>query len=79
MVNKQEIIAAVEECIKIAESAIPIYSKHIQHALFLSGLEKEQEQEGRIILETIMDEEKKHKTSLENLLTYVKGAKKDVF
>jgi len=69
MANKQEIMEMMEECVRIEEAVIPLYSKHIESTLFLSGFDKGAASEVRQILDRLKMDSEKHKVIFEGLLT----------
>ena len=79
MINKQQLIKVLEEGLKVEESVIPLYSKHISNALFLSGLEKEKEAGIREILNKLRSDSLRHKGLFEDLLNKVRESNKDVY
>ena len=79
MSDKQEITRLIEECIKIEESVIPLYSKHIHNTLFLSGFDKKSAQEVSNILDKLKTDSERHRGVFENLLTEIERSSKNVY
>jgi len=79
MASKQEIIKMVDECVKVEESVIPLYSKHIENTVFLSGFDKGSASEVRRILDRVKTDSEKHKVIFDGLLTKIKESSKDVY
>lgn len=77
--TKNELLEALQEALKTEESAMPLYTKHIDSTLFLSGFDlAEQEQIGRI-LHTLNVESTHHGMALQLLINKIKSEDKDVY
>lgn len=79
MVSKEEAIKMLEEGLKIEEEVIPIYSRHINKTMFLSGLERSDQEKVRSILDRLLVDSVKHQGIFKGLLEKVKGSGQDVY
>lgn len=79
MVDKKEIIKLVEECAKIEESVIPLYSKHIDNTLFLSGFDAGSAAGVRSILDKLKKDSERHKGVFESLLARIERSSQNVY
>ncbi len=77
--EKGILLKKLEECIKVEESAIPLYTQHVHNTLFLSDFEKKDQDRVKAILMELKKDSEKHKKMFEDLLTEVKGSGKDVY
>ncbi len=77
--TREELIAHIREAMKTEESAVAIYARHIAAIVTKSGLPEAKA--GRIekALNTLIDENKKHKKFLESLMKRVQGESIDVY
>lgn len=74
MAHKEK-IDALRECLRTEEAAIPVYSKHVSDALFLSGIKQEGQAKVRDILEKLKNDSLRHRAILEAILTQLEKAK----
>lgn len=77
--NKNELIDMLEEGMKIEESLIPLYTRHISSTLFLSGFPDEKREEIRAALSSLRKDSEAHRKIYLGLLEKVKGEDKDVY
>ena len=77
--NKHEVLRNLEEGLKIEESAIPIYVRHINSTLFLSGFNKHDSSRIKEILESLARETEKHKRIFSRLREMVEASEQDVY
>lgn len=79
MANREEIVKIIEEALKIEESAIPLYSKHVNNTLFLSGFAERERSKVKEILDRLKRESENHKLIFEKLLAVIKSSKQNVY
>lgn len=77
--TKQELLNALEEGLRTEESALPIYTKHIDSTLFLSGFTPEQQDRIRQILNRLSTESTGHARIYQNLIEKITSENKDVY
>lgn len=77
--NKDELISMLEEGIKIEESLIPLYAKHISSTLFLSEYPEKKREEIKTVLNSLENDSEAHKNIYMRLLEKTKGEDKDVY
>lgn len=73
MKNTYNDIALLEEAVKTEESAIQIYTRHIESTLFLSGFKEETGDRIKQTLQVLAEESQKHKGWLETRIAELKG------
>jgi len=77
--TKTELLARLEEGVKIEESAIVIYSRHFTDTLFFSGFDEARRQKIRDILQTLHDDSQRHRVIFERLGAEVCKGEKNVY
>lgn len=79
MATKQEVIDFLEESIRTEESAVPIYAKHIDNALFFSEFDVDLQKHIKQALSRLYRESCKHDTIFRGLLERIKQENRDVY
>lgn len=79
MPNKQETLNLLGECLKREEDIIPLYSRHIESSLFLSGFDKKTRGKISAILNKLRSDSMRHKQIFEDLIKKVKESNLDVY
>ncbi len=79
MASKEEVIRILEEAVKIEESVVPLYSRHISSTLFLSGFEEQIQARISGILNRLLKDSKRHEKMYEDQLRKVKGSEQNVY
>lgn len=77
--NKDELISMLEEGLKIEESIIPIYAKHISSTIFLTDFSEKKREELKASLSSLKKDSEDHKEIYLRLLEKVRGEDKDVY
>lgn len=77
--TKEELIKHIQEGIKTEESAVTIYSKHLSAIVSRSGLPESDIAELKKVMGTLIQENKRHKRILIDLLRQVQGEAIDVY
>jgi len=67
MIDKQKILAKIDEAMIKEELAIPIYTSHIEGTLFWSGLDNDKRKAIIGMLQTLSQESQGHVKLLERL------------
>lgn len=71
--NKKEIIKHLKEALIAEEKSIPIYTKHLDSAVFWTGLDREKSEKIKSILSELARGSMIHKTIIENLINKLEG------
>jgi rubrerythrin len=79
MITKEKLIDQLEECLNTEESAIPLYAKHINSTLFLSGFTDDSCSRIKEILSELASDSDHHTSMFEQLIEHVKSGGKDVY
>ncbi len=79
MATRQELIDLLERAALLEESVIPIYSKHVENSLFLSGFNEGARQRIATILKKLALDSSRHKQTMDGLLKKVKEADVHVY
>ena len=77
--DKARLLTLLEEAIKIEESVIPLYSRHITNTLFLSGLQPPEADAIKKILNRLHDDSQNHRRMFTSLLKHVRESQTDVY
>ncbi|MDD5019560.1 MAG: hypothetical protein PHH75_00420 [Candidatus Omnitrophica bacterium] len=77
--TKDALIAKLEEGIKIEESAIVVYTKHMGNTLFLSGFAPGSKEKVAEILRTLWEESRGHRKIFEQIIARVQKDEKNVY
>ena len=77
--KKEEAIKILEECLKVEEDIIPLYSKHITNTLFFSGLEAGKADEVRKILDKLRTDSMKHRSMFQGLINKIQPSDRNVY
>ena len=76
---REELIKHIQEGIKTEESAVTIYSRHLDAIVSRSGLPESDISELKKVLGTLIRANQRHKRILNSLLKEVQGASIDVY
>ncbi|MCF7878675.1 MAG: hypothetical protein K9L95_04305 [Candidatus Omnitrophica bacterium] len=71
--NKKEIIKRLKEALIAEEKSIPIYTKHLDSAVFWTGLGEERVDKIKAILSELARGSMVHKEIIENLIRRLEG------
>lgn len=61
MISKEELIGILKKACEVEEKAIPIYTKHLESAVFWTGISRDDALKAREILRRLARESKSHK------------------
>jgi|GEM_PF-454796 len=78
-VTKKELLKMVDEAIDLEDKSIPVYMKHLNTALFWSGLPEWERKQLNIYLNVLAKESGKHSVKLNALRDKVEKGGKDVY
>lgn len=79
MINKDELLHILKDAYYTEENAVLIYTKHLNNAIFWTGLNKDKAKRAREILEDLAKGSVGHKPIVEKMIKYVKESGKDAF
>ncbi|UCD14933.1 MAG: hypothetical protein JSV34_04205 [Candidatus Omnitrophota bacterium] len=79
MIEKQELLKIFKEAYYTEERAVLIYRKHLDSAIFWTGISKDKAQKAKELLEKLAKDSFSHKIILEGLISEVKENNKDAF
>lgn len=77
--TREELIKHIQESMKKEESAVTIYARHLSAIISRSGLSESDITELKRIMETLIQENQRHKRILSVLLRQVQGGAIDVY
>ena len=77
--TKEELITHIQEGIKIEESSINIYSRHLAAIVTRSGLPESNISQIKKTLEILIKANREHKKFLDSLMKRVQGESIDVY
>jgi len=77
--NKEEVIKILQECIRTEESAIVLYTRHIESTFAVSGLDSAWQMKISSTLGVLSKDSQRHKQTFEKVLVQVKESEKDVY
>lgn len=79
MIKKDMLLELLKKGLDGEEKAVPIYTKHLQSAVFWAGLAQKEAQEARRILEQLAVESAGHKRIVMELIDNIERSDKDAF
>lgn len=79
MINKDELLRILKDAYYAEEEGVLIYTKHLQNAIFWTGLDKEKVKRAKELLDDLAKGSLSHKPVVEKMIKYVKEANKDAF
>lgn len=74
MEKKQNILHLLDECIKLEDKAIPLYTKHLENPEFFKGVSPEDAERVKKALKTLAHDSQSHRWIFESLRAKVKDA-----
>ena len=77
--NKEELLETIREGMKMEESAVAIYTRHLSAIILRSGLPEEDIEVIKRDLELLIEANKRHKKTLELLVEQIQGESMDVY
>jgi hypothetical protein len=79
MIAKEKLLELLKKGLDGEEKAAPIYTKHLEAAVFWAGLDDKNIKEAGLIFRQLAAESVKHKEIVLDLISYAEGAGKDAF
>ena len=78
-VPKKELLKMIDEAIDLEDKSVPVYMKHLNTALFWSGLSKWERDQLTISLNMLAKESSRHSAKLSALREKIEKGGKDVY
>lgn len=79
MIRKEELLKFLKESEVLEEKSIPVYTKHLESAIFLSGFSKQEQEELKKVLLILKKGSEVHKEIYEDLINKIRESAKDVY
>ncbi len=79
MIKKEELLKSLKEAEVLEEKSIPVYTKHLDSTLFLSGFSKEEQEELKKVLLILKKGSEEHREIYEDLINKIRESAKDVY
>lgn len=79
MINKDELLRILKDAYYAEEYGVLIYTKHLNNAIFWTGLNADKVKRAKEILDRLAKESTAHKPSVEKMIKYVKENSKNAF
>lgn len=77
--TKEQLLNSLQEALKTEESTIPLYVRHINSALFLSGFEDETQKRIKQILDKLHRESTAHSKIYKKMIGRIEGDERNVY
>ncbi|MDD5326232.1 MAG: hypothetical protein PHY02_00265 [Phycisphaerae bacterium] len=79
MITKEKLLDSVKMASKTEESALPLYTEHINSVLFLSGFGEDKKRRIQRILQKLNNDSSRHAETLRQLIRQIESEDKDVY
>lgn len=79
MIGKQELLKILKNALDAEEKAIPIYAKHLETAVFWTGINKDNIKKAKDLLKQLANETDNHKNIIINLIKKIREDKNNAF
>jgi len=79
MITKKDLLQSLQKSLRTEEMAIPVYTKHLESTIFLSGLTQEEEKKIEEVLRMLGKESEIHKKIFQTLIQEVKNSSQHVY
>ncbi len=79
MISREDLLKKLKEALVTEEQSIPIYTKHLDSAVFWTGWDEETTKKAKNTFRNLADESKRHKILIENLIERIKKDKRNAF
>lgn len=79
MIAKQELLKLLADALKTEEDAVLIYKKHLESAIFWTGLERDKIKKAKELLDSLAQGSAGHKKAVAKLIKDVQEKDKDAF
>ncbi|MDO8663086.1 MAG: hypothetical protein Q7K98_07735 [Candidatus Omnitrophota bacterium] len=79
MIKKDELITLLRKGLDMEEKGIPIYARHIDKIIFLSGLSQEDQEKIKSTLMTLKQDSEGHKIIFQELINKITESTRNVF
>lgn len=79
MIEKEALLKFLKEALDAEEKGVLIYAKHLESAIFWTGIKKDKIQRAKELLRLLAQGSAGHKKIVAELIQEVKGKDKDAF
>jgi rubrerythrin len=79
MISKENLLKKLKEALVAEEQSIPIYTKHLDSAIFWTGWDKEIVANAKAVFTHLANESGRHKIIIAGLIERIEKDKKDAF
>lgn len=79
MIKKDELLHLLKDAYYAEEEGVLIYTKHLNSAIFWTGIDKDRIKKAKEILEKLAKGSIAHKPIVERMIKYTKESGKDAF
>lgn len=79
MISKKELLAILEKALIAEESSISIYARHLETAVFWTGMGTSDAEKVKKILKVLLSESERHKAAVMGLVRDVKTGDRDAY
>lgn len=79
MITKDKLLHSLKKSLQTEEMAIPVYTKHLESTVFLSGLTQEEEKKIEEVLLMLGKESEIHKKVFQSLIQEVEKSSQHVY
>jgi rubrerythrin len=79
MIEKQELLKVLKDALKAEEDAILIYKRHLESAIFWTGIKQDKIKRAKELLDTLAQGSARHKKTVTKLIKDVQEKDGDAF
>ena len=79
MIEKQKLLDILKKAQEVEEKAIPIYMKHLNSAIFWTGMSSDKQKKAKEFIEVLAGDSVGHKETVEKLIKKITEKNKNAF
>ncbi len=79
MITKENLLIKLKEALVAEEQSIPIYTKHLDSAVFWAGWDDQVAKKAKDTFRSLAHESEKHRALIEKLIEEIKRDKRNAF
>jgi hypothetical protein len=79
MIKKDKLLRLLKDVYHAEEEGVLVYTKHLNNAIFWTGLEEDKVKRSKEILQSLAEGSIAHKPIVEKMIKYVRETNKDAF
>ena len=79
MINKDELLRILKDTYYAEEEGVLIYTKHLNSAIFWTGLDKDKVEKAKEILDNLAKDTMGHGSIVKSMINYIKESSKNAF